>query len=132
MPSASPPACCVVRHDRVELDLDEDVGDEARDDVGRVRGRDPGERLAVGPHRVFPRGGRREQHPRADDVARRSAERRGCGERLLDRGDGLPVGVAWMENAVGPDRGGAADGDVGPTRTAREYEARSSNTVPSL
>ena len=106
------------------------VRDEARDDMGRVRGCDARERLAVGPHRVFPGGARREEQARPDHVAPRGAQGGCCGERLLDRGDGLPVRVARVEDTVRPERGGAADGDVGPG--PREYEARSSKTVPSL
>ena len=66
---------------------------KARDDVGRVRGCDAREGLAVGPHRVLPGGARREEQPRPDHVAPRGAQGGCCGERLLAARAGEPVGA---------------------------------------
>ena len=53
-----------------------------RDVVGRVRGVDARERLAVGRDRRVPVAAGREQQPRADHVRGGGAELGGCRERL--------------------------------------------------
>jgi uncharacterized repeat protein (TIGR04076 family) len=97
---------------RVELDLDEHVGDEARDEVRRIRWADVREDLRVRTHGALPVGARSEQEPGAEDVGGPSTERLGGCESLADRKERLPVRVAGQQGSVRVHRRGAADGDV--------------------
>jgi uncharacterized repeat protein (TIGR04076 family) len=100
--------------DRVDLDLDEDVGDEACDEVRRVRRTDRAEHFGVRADRSVPVRALREQDPRPDDVLGSCAEHLGRRNGLAEREQRLCVDVSRVHRDPVLDRRRAGHYDVRP------------------